>query len=242
MKETKKAKIWIYAVILFTSAFIVLVITAFSQIKLNNNLDDIKNQAYNKETEKNKYQQKFSSAQEMNTKLNEEIMRLQEENNILHDAISDIKNEQENISAAIKKKNEANEGLFNALTLYLNRNVVESAALLKNIDAEKLDIKADEAYKALKLKVNAEAGKLLFNEGYTLYRTAHYTEAAEKLLLSSQYAPSETFSDKCLFYLSYAEFKSGNTTAALEHMEQLIRLYSSSKYRKSAKQFIAKHK
>ena len=242
MIDNKKSKIWVYAVILFTSAFIVLLFTAYSQIKLNNNLSDYKNQVYNKESEKNKYQQNFSSAQEMNAKLNEEIKRLEEENSILQGDITELQGEKENIETTFNKKSIAVEGLSNAMTIYLNGNIVECAALINGIDVANLDAKAVETCKALKLKVYSEAGKLLFNEGYSLYNRAKYSEAADKLLLSSLYSPADTFSDKCLFYLAYSEVKIDKTTFALEHMNMLISNYPSSKYLKSAKRFIERYK
>ena len=242
MEENKKNKIWVYAVVLFTSAFIVLLFTAYSQIKLNKNLDEYKNQVYIKDSEKNKVQQNFSSAQEMNEKLNEEIKMLEEENSTLKNELANLKIENENVQLVIAKKDEEINDLSRAMTEYLKGNIVESATMLKNVDASLLDAKAADTYKTLTLKANAEAGKLLFDEGFSLYNKAKYIEAAGKLLLSSQFAPGETFSDKCLYYLAYAEIKSGNTKAALDHMNMLIQNYSSSKYMKSAKRFVEKYK
>lgn len=242
MNENKKSKIWLYAVILFTSAFIVLLLTAYSQIKLNKNLNDYKSQVYNKETEKNKYQQNFSSAQEMNAKLNEEIKRLQEENNTLKDDITNSNKEMDIINETLAKKSTAFGVLSDAMTVYLNGNVIECAGLLKTINVYDLDTKALETYNSLSLKADSEAGKLLFDEGYALYKKSKYSEAAEKLFFSNQYAAAETFSDKCLFYLAYSELNSGNTTTALEHMNMLITNYPTSKYMRSAKRFVEKYK
>jgi len=238
----KKSKIWIYAVILFTSAFIVLLFTAYSQIKMNKNLNDYKSQIYNKESEKNKVQQNFSSAQEMNAKLNEDIKKLEDENVVLENEISNLKKDNESIEETLKIKSEAVEGLSNAIIEYLNGNIVACAGLLKSIDVANLDTKTVITFNVLTLKANAEAGKILFDEGFSLYNKAKYSEATEKLLLSAQYAPGETFSDKCLYYLAYAEVKNNNTTSALEHMNKLIASFPSSKYLNSAKRFIAKYK
>lgn len=241
MIENKKSKIWVYAVILFMSAFIVLLFTAYSQIKLNKNLNDYKNQVYNKETEKNKYQQNFSSAQEMNAKLNEEIDKLKEENKSLKYNLENLKSDKYSIERLDSLENTAMAGLSTALTSYLNGNVVECAGLLNGINAAYLNTEAMEAYNILKTKVYAEAGKLLFNEGFSLYNRSKFSEAAEKLLLSVQYAPAEAYSDKCLFYLAYSEVKNGNTARGLEHMNDLIKNYPSSKYMKSAKRFVVRY-
>lgn len=37
--KSERKTVWIYAVILFTSVFVVLLLTAYSQIKLNTNIN-----------------------------------------------------------------------------------------------------------------------------------------------------------------------------------------------------------
>lgn len=242
MNTNKKSQLWVYAVILFTSAFIVLLFTAYSQIKMNKNLNDYKSQIYNKESEKNKVQQNFSSAQEMNAKLNEDIKKLEEEKSFLQTEISTLEEDLASRDKMIQTRNDAVTGFSDAIMEYLNGNVVACAALLKNVDVSSLESKTSAVYQTLAQKVDAEAGKLLFDEGFALYNRAKYGEAAGKLLLSFQYAPSEKFSDKCLYYLAYAEVKSDNTALALEHMGKLVSNYPSSKYLNSAKRFIEKYK
>lgn len=241
MKDKKKSNVWFYGIILFTSAFIVLLFAGFSQIRMNRSLDDYKSQVFNTESEKNKYLQNFSSAQEMNEKLNEEIKTLEEENSELLSENYALKSEKAALEAAISKKKTASDGLANVINAYIGGEVAEAASLLKNVDSNYLEDKSFEIFSILDTKIKLEAGKLLYDEGYSLYKRAKYAEASEKLLLSSQYAPAETFSDKCLYYLSYAQVKIGDTVAALEHMTSLIDRFPESRYLKSAKQFISKY-
>lgn len=242
MNENKKSKIWVYAVVLFTSAFIVLLFTAYSQIKLNNNLSEYKSQVSSKENEVNKYQQNFSSAQEMNLKLNNEIKRLEEEISTVRALLTELANEKEKNEAISKRKKDAIDELLTLTELYLNGNAVECAGRLKSMDTADLEAKQLDTYNTLSAKAYAEAGNLLYNEGYALYNKGEYDEAREKLLLSHQYAPAQVFSDKCLYYLAYSEVKTGKNNLAVEHMNLLINHFPSSKYVKSAKQFINKYK
>lgn len=242
MNENKKSNVWLYAVILFTSAFIVLLFAGLSQIKMNKNLSDYKSQVYHTESEKNKYQQNFTSAQEMNEKLNEQIQKLEEENLTLKEEIREMRNEKEILDAYIKDKDEAEENFHSVLTAYLKGNVIEAAGLLSSVDQRNFWGKSLEAYNILDQQVKSEAGKLLFDEGYALYNRAKYAEAAEKLFLSFGYAKKETFSDKCLYYLAWAEKKSGSKIAALAHMEQLIADYPESIYVRYARNFINRYK
>ena len=242
MNDNKKSKIWVYAVILFTSAFIVLLLTAYSQIKLNRNLNDYKNQISHKETENNEYRQNFSSAQEMNVKLNEEIKKLQEENAALKGDILELEKEKDIINKESQDKSAVEEALHTAFSVYLNGNIIECAGMMKKIDSSRLDARAADTYKLLMSKVYSEAGKLLFDEGFSLYNKAKYSDAAVKLQLSSEYAPGAAYSDKCLYYLAYAEMKSGNIVSAVEHMNKLTSNYPESRYLKNAKRFIEKYK
>lgn len=242
MNDNKKSKIWIYAVILFTSAFIVLLLTAYSQIKLNKNLIDYKSQVSNKESENKKVQQNFSSAQEMNAKLNDEIKKLQEENNILKNSMHSLETEIAGIMERDKDHSKAVDSLSDVINTYLNGSVVESAGKIDGINAANLEGHSAEAYKILSERVKSEAGKILFDEGFQLYERAKYIDAAAKLLLSSQYAQTEVYSDKCLYYLAYSEVKLGDKDSALVHMNRLIDNYHDSKYLRSAKRFIEKYK
>lgn len=242
MNENKKSKIWVYAVILFTSAFIVLLLSAYSQIKLNKNLTDYKSQVYSKETENKKVQQNFSSAQEMNAKLNDEIKKLQDENNALKESKDSLETEKASIEEKDSNESKALDSLADVISAYLNGNVVESAGMVDAVNAANLEGKTAETYKTLYLKIKAEAGKILFDDGFELYDRAKYSEAAPRLLLSSQYAQNEEYSDKCLYYLANTEIKLDNKTSALEHMNKLIINYPESKYLKSAKRFVNKYK
>jgi hypothetical protein len=242
MNDNKKSKIWVYAVILFTSAFIVLLISAYSQIKLNRNLTDYKSQVYSKENENKKVQQNFSSAQEMNAKLNGEIKKLQDENNALRESKVSLETEKASAEEKAKTEKEAVDSLANVINIYLDGNVVESAGMIESINAANLDGKVLETFNSFSMKVKAAAGKILFDEGFGLYNRAKYSEAVPKLLLSSQYAETEEFSDKCLYYLAYSELHLDNRVSALEHMNKLISNYPESKYFKSAKRFVEKYK
>ncbi len=76
----------------------------------------------------------------------------------------------------------------------------------------------------------------------TFYNRAKYSEAAAKLLLSFQYAPEEAYSDKCLYYLAYSEFRQENKAAAVEYMSKLASNYPDSSYHNRASNFVKNHK
>lgn len=241
MNDNKKAKVWVYAIVLFTSAFVILLLTAYSQIKLNKSLNNYRNEISSKVTENKKVQQNFSSAQEMNEKLNAEIKKLQEENSMLQDNVSSMLAQKEDAEIQLSNKNTAFSNFSTALSVYFNGDYIQCAQLLTQIDQTNLDGKSLELYKSFAPKVEAEAGRILYLDGRSLYKKGQYSSAAEKLLLSNQYAKNQAFSDNCLFYLAYAEIKSGNKTSSVEHMKKLLADYPSSSFRKYAEKFLERY-
>ena len=240
-KRNVKANIWVYAVVLFTSAFIVLLITAYSQIKLNRNIVDFKNQISSQKSEKNKYQLNFENAQEINNKLSEENAKLNTDNKTLSATIEKQNNDMKTAEDQAARKIIQYESLSQAQAEYLKGNTVICAQTLKNIEQPMLDEKAKEAFELLSKKVYGEAGKELYEEGYKLYNRGDYAAAAEKLSMSREFSENEDYSDNCLYYMAYALQKSGNTLKAIDNMNLLINEYPSSTFIKSAKKFIQKY-
>lgn len=240
-KNNVRTKIWLYAVVLFTSAFIVLLLTAYSQIKLNKNLSELNNEVFTKENEKNQMQLSFANAQEVNGKLMEENKNLQQEKEMLAEELNRVQSEWEDSDKLGKSKLDAYDRLCQAQYEYLKGKIVESAGLIENVDPNLLNSYGNELYGLLKNKVYTEAGKLLLNEGYGLYLKKDYSAAAEKLMQSWKYAPDKEYSDKCLYYLAQAETKLGNTVVGVEQMKAFVNQFPKSRYINSAKRFLSKY-
>lgn len=240
--KNEKSKVWLYAVVLFTSAFIVLLLTAYSQIKLNSNLSNYKNQISIKETEKNKYQLSFVNAQDINKKLNEENKKLQADIKNIEDELKKLNEEKLQMEDDLNNKITVNELLCEAQSEYLKGNIVNCAGLIKEIDINNLNTKAMEMYNLLSQKAFVEAGKLLFDEGYKLYGSRNYAAAADKFLQSREYSVNSDYSDRCLYYLAYSKLRTGSITEAVGYMDHLLQDYPDSKYKKSAGAFIKKYR
>lgn len=241
MSKNSKSKIWLYAVVLFTSAFIVLLITGYSQIKLNKNLSELSNQISTKENEKNKVQLSFANAQELNNKLTEENKQLQNMIEGLNNEIEMLKSDRDTADNTNSAKLDAYEKLSLAENEYLKGNIVVSAGIMKDIDPNQLNTNAGVTITLLKGIVYNEAGKLLLTEGHEQYVKKNYNTAVEKLAQSLLYAPDKEYSDKCIYYLALSEAKAGNAAAGAAHMSSLVEQYPKSHYLSSAKRFITKY-
>jgi|GEM_PF-325100 len=239
--ENKRQNVWLYAVVLFISAFIVLLFTAYSQIKLNKNLENYKNKVYSTENEKQMYQQHFASAQEMNEELNLRIEELEEKIEEMNQEMTELKQEKNDLELESIRKSAANRLLSEALVLYMEGEPAKAFDLLEKIEPENLDEASVNAYDMLKRKAGSEAGSILFDEGYDLYRKGKYEEAVSAFERSYSYASDEEFSDKCLYYKAYAELKTNNRTSAVETMKLLISKFQESNYLSRAKKFVSRY-
>ena len=244
MKETKneKSKVWIYAVVLFTSAFIVLLLTAYSQIKLNNNLSNYKDKFFSTESEKNKFQLNFTSAQETNNKLNEEIEKLKAEKKDITEKYDHSVKEKTQSDENNKKTLQEYDKLSSAQVLYLNEKYVDAALILtKEIDISLLDDKAKELYAVMLEKTIIMAGNELYQQGYEFYKKKDFASAIQKFSQALEISASDKSSDSWLYYLALSENKSGKVEKAVEHMGSLVSKYPDSTYFKRAKYFYEQH-
>lgn len=240
-ENKKKSSVWLYAVILFFSAFIVLVFAGYSQIRLNKSLENYKSQVFNTESEREMYQQHFTSAQEMNEKLNQEIDSLKSEINSLKQDIDELEESKTDLVSELQSKQSEERKLSGAMLLFLDEKPAECVDLIKTIDTAYIDGGSLKMLSTLKLKAGAQAAKLLYNKGYELYLDKKYDEAASALDLSYKYSQEEEFSDKCLYYLSYSKLKAGDTKTAVDKMMLLTEKFPQSKYLLKAKSFIKKY-
>jgi len=236
-----KAKVWVYAVILFTSAFIVLLITAYSQIKFTRNIDNLETQISTKENEKNMFQLNLNSALKENEKLLNENKKLEEqlkkEKEVVEEQerkILEIKNSENEIINSYEK-------LISAQNEYENENFVNCAfILLYDVKPEHLKDDGLKKYNELIEKSLYKAAHNLYKEGLNLYKDKQYDEAIEKFKKSLELSENEYFSDDCLYLIAYARYYQGNKQEALSYYRDLLNKYPGSSYAKNSEMIIKK--
>ncbi len=238
-KKDKKT-VWIYAVVLFTSAFIVLTITAYSQIKVNKNIDDVRNKLGNTEKEKSNFQMNLSSALVENKKLYEKIENLEKEIDELRKEGSNLKLELDEVKDSNNLKVNNYEKLMLANIKYYNKDVKNCALIIFNeIDKKLLDNSALALYNSLSEFCFIKASLEFYNEGYSFYRAGHYEKAIESFNNSLMFTKSEYFSDDCYYFIAYSYYNMGNKLQSKEAMNNLLTNYHDSTYKNDAIQFLA---
>ncbi|GAE89261.1 tetratricopeptide repeat protein [Acetivibrio straminisolvens] len=240
MYKNKDSKtLWVYSIILFACAAIVLLWTGYSQIKINNDLEEFQNRLTDKENENNIFQYNLSSALAQNEKLKEEI-------NQLKDKVEEVLNENESLKKEVsdledKRESEKNlyEEIIKADLEYSEGNIKECAIILHKIDSKSitsgnLQIK----YEDLVNKTYKKASELFYLEGYNNYRNKKYDEAINSLNLALKFNDNEYYTDDCYYFIAYSEYYIGNYDKAKEALNTIISNYPGSSYYKDAKDLL----
>ena len=241
-QNNDKKTLWIYIAVFFTVIFILLIITAFSQIKYNRNIDKYKSEIENEQSAKNKYQLNLNTALEENKtlhseldKLNKDIENLKSQIDKKDKELSELKNKYNNALNFYEKLREAEEE-------YNNGNINECALILKGVNLQDdYDDISRGLYDDLVELTFYTASENLYYEGYNLYIQGNFSQAIEKFKNSLYISENEYFSDDSYFYLAYSELGNGNTESAVNYMKELINKYPDSMFKQSAEDFINNH-
>lgn len=239
--DNKKDKrtVWIYAVILFTSAFIVLIVTAYSQMKVNQNIYDVRNKLGVTEKEKSNFQMNLSSALAENKKLNEEIDKLEKEIEDTRIKESNLNKELSNIKDINSTKITNYEQLMLAYNKYYIGDVKGCAnILISEIDKGSLDKDALDMYNSLSGLSNNKASLEFYIDGYDNYKNGDFNKAIESFKNSLRLTVNEYYSDDCYYFIAYSYFYTNNINLAKETMNTLLNNYPDSTYKKDAVKFL----
>ncbi|HOM02284.1 MAG TPA: tetratricopeptide repeat protein [Acetivibrio sp.] len=240
MYKNKESKtLWVYSIILFACAAIVLLWTGYSQIKINDDLEEYQNKLSDKENENSIFQYNLSSALAQNEKLKEEI-------NELKNKLEASKNENESLKKEIKdleKRTEKDKNFYEEIIKadieYINGNIKECAIILfeidyKNITDKNLLIK----YNDLAEKTYRKASELYYFEGYSNYKNKKYNEAIESFNFALKLYDKDYYADDCYYFIAYSQYYIGNYDKAKEALSTIIDNYPNSSYYKDAKDLL----
>lgn len=234
-----KKTLWVYAVVLFTSAFIVLLITGYSQIKFNKSIDDYESQINAGKNERSKVQLTLSSVLEENRKLKNENAALKNEN-------AANKKELEQKTFEVASLNEKNAGakkdyeaLLKAQREYNSGNLTACALLLAiNFNKASLDTAGLLEYNRLRDLTFDKAAVNLYQDGYYWYMKKNYDKAIEKLTQSVSIKADAYYSDDCYYFIAYSEYRKGNFEGAKNMFNKLLENYPQTTYKEEVQRML----
>lgn len=237
-KKVKKA-IWLYAVVLFTSAFILLVFTYFNQNEFDKSTSDFKNKIMEEERKRKSAQLDLDSLTKKINELEDEIDKHIKEKSKLEDSLKSSVAEANEQKDAHLSKVKAYEKLIEAENQYLKGNFIECATILLNSCDKKLyDTVASEKYDYLVSKSFLKASQQLYSKGLSDYKNKKYNDAINKFELSLSLDKTSYFSDDCYYYLAYSYINTGEDEKARNSMNELLINYPDSMFKNEALRII----
>lgn len=238
-KNQGKKTLWVYTIILFTCAAIVLIWTGYSQIRISNNLEEYQNRLSDKENENNLFQHNLSSALAQNNKLNEELSDVK---NKLTEALTEKESLRKKITDLEKRQSntlDLYEQVLKADIEYTEGNTKKCAIMILDIDKDgitenNLLIK----YNDLVNKTYKTASELFYSEGYNNYNNKEYDKAIENLELALKLYDKDYYADDCYYFIAYSEYNTENFDKAKDALNTIINNYPNSSYYKDAKDLL----
>lgn len=235
-KESKneKKQIWMYALILFTGAFIVLLLTAYSQVKFQNNISEYQNKLSSQEKAKISAVTDFNSAVKENKRLKTEIDAIK---NKLVESEQELAAEEEkraDLETKYANETEASDLLMKAQDDYIKGNYIGCAVKLKyNINTANLNTSALQLYNELTADSFSQASLILYRDGYRNYKKKNYSDAILNFTRAIDFSEkNEYYIDDAYYYMANSYYRTSNFDAARKTIgEFFIKCKNSSFYR-----------
>jgi len=235
--KNEKKQIWMYALILFAGAFIVLLLTAYSQVKFQNNISDYQNKLTSEEKAKINVVTDFNAAVKENKRLTTEIESLrsklvESEQKIATEEAKGVELESENSNTIF-----STNLLLVAYEYYNQENYISCATTLKyDINTEFLSSEAKGSYNDLVLKSYWKASQLLYGDGYRNFKKENYNEAILSFNRSIEFSQKdEYFIDDAYYYLAKCYYRTSKFEEAKTLIHSFINNYPRSTFVKDMK-------
>lgn len=237
-KNIKKT-VWLYAVILFTSAFVVLLLTYYSQMKTDKSISDYLNKLTNEEKKSLLYQNNLNDALEEKNNLNKEIANLKKQLDNEKIKLKTSKSEIETVRKNYLETMNSYDQLLLAKKEYENGNYVKSAEVLMNYcDNSNLNSIGKEMYNNLSIDVFDKAARDLYMQGYKSYKQKSYYDAIQKFGDSLNFSKHNYLSDDCYYLKAYSYLNIGDKASARKDFEEILNNYKDSSYIKEVKRLL----
>jgi tetratricopeptide (TPR) repeat protein len=164
---------------------------------------------------------------------NQTIAALQEEVDRLQAQIDSVEDNSEEVQSEI----DAYENLLAACNLYLGGDVTGTESALAEIEKDSLSSGAQKTYQSLKDVVDSLYIETRYQEGYELYNSNDYENAAVALQEVAD-ADIDYDSGNCAYYLAQSYRKSGETDLAIPYYQYILDNYPNTQRAKTAKNYV----
>lgn len=241
-KDTKneKKQIWMYALILFTGAFIVLLLTAYSQVKFQNNISDYQNKLSSQEKAKINAVTDFNSAMKENKRLKTEMEALRSKLVESEQKIATEEAKSADLESKFTNAAASADLLLAAQDFYIKGDYISCAVTLKyDINTAYLSSKAVQSYNELVAESYPKASQLLYRNGYKSYKKKNYTDAVLNLNRAIDFSQkNEYYVDDAYYYIANSYYKTNSFEEAKKVISDFIVNYPKSSFIKDMKSLL----
>lgn len=240
--KNEKKQIWLYALILFTGAFIILLLTAYSQDKFQDNISEIQSKLSSEQKAKSNVATDLTSAVNENKRLTKEIESLRNKIIASEEKIATGEENYVDLESKYNNTTAASDLLLYAREYYDKKNYISCAITLKyDINTTFLSPKAMESYNELALKCYEKASKLVYADGYRNYKNKEYNEAITNFKRAIDFSKKdEYYVDDAYYYLANSYYKTLNFDEAKKIIHTFIIDYPRSSFLEDMKDLFDK--
>lgn len=240
--KNEKKQIWMYALILFTVAFIVLLLTAYSQVKFQNNISDYQNKLSSQEKAKINVVTDLNSAVKENKRLTTELESLRSKIVESEQKIATEEARGVDLESKYNNTTSSTDLLLAAHDYYNNEDYISCAITLKyDINIEYLSSKASKSYNDLISLSYGKASKLLYGNGYRSYKNKNYSDAIISFNRAIDFSQKdEYYIDDAYYYLAKSYYRTSNYEEAKKLIVSFINNYPKSTFVRNMKVLLNK--
>jgi tetratricopeptide (TPR) repeat protein len=237
INKGEKNTIWIYAVILFSCAFMILLLTFYSQEKLQNSTKQLNTKITNVSKTNEQTVINLKTARDQNKILQNQMNELQKQLDEEKVKSSELETSYKAQIDTLSKKQSTNSGIGKAVIFYLNKDLVKCAESIANIDKSTLTDVDKELYDILSSKSFYTASHFYYSKGYNSYTKKQYVNAVEYFKKTLSLSGDFYFSDDSYMFLAYSYYYLSDKENAKATYESLVVKYPNSELSASANEF-----
>ena len=217
--ENKPKIPYIYAIIIFSSALLLILITSTSRNYINEEENKLTKQMGMFEG----IQATLHDLKEENNRLKEKLNFQQEKQKEMQESINELKDEKLLIMQNA-------DDLLLAKDFYYIRDYINCAEYLYKVNTELLGEKARKEYNLIAGEVFEKASRTLYMKGYRDFKNKMYSEAIKNFETSLKYKNDMYYSDDAMYYLALSYKNINETDKSKQIFDEFIKTYPDSLY------------
>ncbi|MGE4283133.1 MAG: hypothetical protein AB7G87_05360 [Clostridia bacterium] len=230
--------LWLYSTVLFTAAFVLILMTAASQSRLTKDIQSYKEQLNTQKGLFQGVQKNLNDLAKENEQLQQKLEVTDVEKKGLEEQVKTLKEQITQMDMQQYKIKKSMDDLIEAKKYADQKDYKESALYLSSVYFEVLSEDSKKTYNNLGSMVFTEAAAISYKEGYKLFNSNKLDKAIEEFELSLQFKKDAYFSDDAMFFLALSFYKLDRSDRAKDLFIQHDEKYPDSTYKADVRYYL----